>query len=204
MLLKKLINFSLVLFCTGLSAATKVDVSFKGKTELHYTDVCVNKGIPYRGRIFNYDQFECSPKFVEYGGVSLIKQMNDYCDSKVEYDPETGKLIALGINYDEDNFDNVLTVLTERYGKAIDKSSKNFTDPKLNVGFEWKDSKGGYVMLGMSSVTQVQEGRISPIVMRYCTTLTIGTKAMTNLRNAMEKKSEAVYKNKIKSNASKL
>lgn len=196
---------SAVLFACGVvQASTKVDIAFKGKTDLHYTDVCTDKGTAYKDYVFNYGQFECSPKFSEYGGVPLIKELKDYCDSKVQYDPVTGKVIDLKISYGEFNFNQLLNVLTERYGKGVDISSNAFTDPKLNIYYEWKDARGGRILLHTSSVSYVPEGKIFPVVSRYCTVLSIETKEMNALRDAMEKKSEAINKNRIRSNASKL
>ena len=181
-----------------------MDIDFKGKKSLHYSDVCLGKGEAYTDLIFNYGQLICRPNFKEYGGVPLIAEMKDGCDSKVEYDPLTGKVIRLDINYKEYSFHNVMNVLSEKYGKPVDKSSNTFVDVNKNVMYEWVDSKGGYITLRTNSVNDFKKGAISPTVLRYCTVLSIRTREMQNMYDAMERKSDDVRKSKIKTDAGKL
>ena len=136
--------------------------------------------------------------------MPLIENKGDYCDSEVFYDPLSSKLVSLAIKYDEYLFDKLNAVLTEKYGKALIKSEKTFTDPKLNVQHEWKDSNGGRILLGMSSVSKIPEGRLLPVVVRYCSYLKIETKEMSNSFELWMSRKDEQYKNKLKSNASKL
>lgn len=201
--LKYIILFTSLLTCIGSNASTKVDVSFMGKTDLYYTDICFDKGVLYEGVFYN-GLYRCSPKFNEYGGMPLIKNSGDRCDSEVFYDPASGKVLSLEIKYDEYLFNKLDLVLAEKYGKGLSKSEKTFTDPKLNVKHEWKDSKGGRILLGMSSESKVPEGRLLPVVVRYCAYLKIQTKEMNNSFNLWMNRKDEQYKNKLKSNASKL
>lgn len=200
----KIILFPMVLLtCIGSNAHTKVDVAFKGKTDLYYTDVCANKGTIYEG-VFYRGLYTCSLKFNEYGGLPLIKNNGEICDSEVFYEPASGKLINLKLSYDEYHFDNLIAIISERYGKGVYNSEKNSIDPKLGVKYEWSDAKGGRILLGVHSETKIPEGRLLPVVVRYCAFLTIKTKEMNNSFDLWWKGKDEQYKNKVKSNASKL
>lgn len=203
--IRSLLIFVGLIYC-GLSVAgnAKVDIEFKGKKSLQYIDVCAGKGEPFRSALFNVGQFECKPNFKEYGGVQLIAQMNDNCDSKIQYDPSTGKVIALDLNYEESSFSRVLNILKEKYGEPADKSNKVFVNPALNVLYQWGDSKGSYINLHIGSVEQLKKGSLNPTVIRYCTILNIRTKEMLDLGSEMDNKREISNKRKIKSDADKL
>ena len=205
-LLRNRILILIGIFVGGVCFAgnAKVDIEFKGKKSLHYSDVCLGKGEVYTDLLFNFGQFVCKPNFKEYGGVPLIAEMKDGCDSKVEYDPLTGKLIDFDISYAESSFYEVMNVLSEKYGKPEDESKNAYVDTKKNLMYRWEDSKGGWIFLTMNSVHYFKKGHISPTVVRYCTVLSIRTREMQNLRDAMERKSDDIRKSKIKNNANKL
>lgn len=202
--IKFLLVFSIFLSQATFASKTKVEIEFKGKKSLHISDVCKEIGKPYTSLVFNYGQLECTPNFKDYGGVPLITEKKDSCDSSLEYEPSSGKLVRLEIKYEQSSFNQVLSVLTEKYGKPLFKSNKISTDKLLNDSYVWEDSKGSYINLRLGSVTYFKEGYILGTIERYCTVLDIRTIEMQNLYEAMRLKAEALRKNKIKENASKL
>ena len=202
--MKFLLVFSIFLSQVTFASNTKVDIEFKGKKSLHISDVCKEIGKPYRSIVLNYGQLECTPNFKDYGGVPLITEKKDSCDSTFEYEPSSGKLVRLEIKYEQNSFNKVLSVLSEKYGKPLFKSHTTFTDKLLNDSYTWEDSKGSYINLRLGSVAYFKEGSLVRTVERYCTVLDIRTIEMQNLYEAMRLKTEALQKNAIKENASKL
>jgi len=203
-LLKFLSPIALILCGTTFANNAKVDIEFKGKKSILISDVCKNIGKPYSSIIFDYGQLECTPNFNEYGGIPLISEKKDSCDSKIEYEPTSGKLVKFEIKYERNSFDNVLNVLAEKYGKPTYRDVKISSDKSLNGIYEWEDAKGGYISLSLNAVAYFKEGSLVRTVERYCTVLNIRTHEMKNLFETMRVKSENSIKKSIIENAKKL
>ena len=202
--IKLLLINSIFLSEVTFAGNAKVDIEFKGKKSIHISEVCKDIGKPYSGIVFNYGQLECTPNFKEYGGLPLTTEKKDSCDTIFEYEPTSGKLVKLEIKYEQNSFDKVLSVLSEKYGKPIFKSLKTFKDTLLNDSYEWEDSKGSYIALRLNAVAYFKEGSMVRTVERYCTVLDIRTIEMQNLYETMRQRAEVSRKNKLKENASKL
>lgn len=202
--IKILAFISLFLCGTTFANNAKVDIEFRGKKSIHISDVCKDIGKPHSSIVFDYGQLECTPNFKDYGGVALIAEKKDSCDSRLEYEPSSGKLVRLHIHYEQNSFDKVLNVLSEKYGKPAFKTEKIFTDKLLNDSYEWKDAKGSYITLSLNAVSYFKEGSLVRTVERYCTVLNIRTIEMQNLYETMRQNAEVSRKNKLKENASKL
>lgn len=202
--LKFLASISLILCGTTFANNAKVDIEFKGKKSILISDVCKEIGKPYSGIVFDYGQLECTPNFKEYGGVPLTTERNDSCDSKIEYEPNSGKIVRLEIKYEKYSFDTILNVLAEKYGQPAYRTHKTYSDKSLNDIYEWEDSKGGFISLRLNSVAYFKEGSLVRTVERSCTVLNLRTNEMKNLLESMRVKSENLSKKSIRENAKKL
>ena len=202
--IKLLLIISIFLSEVTFAGNAKVDIEFKGKKSIHISEVCKEIGKPYSSNVFNYGQLECTPNFKEYGGVPLITVKNDICDSRLEYEPSSGKLIRLEIKFERNSLERVLSVLSEKYGKPVYTKFHTFVDKTLENSYEWEDAKGSYITLRLASVVNYKDGYLSYKVERYCTVLQLQTIEMQNITEAMKLKSEASSRNQIKEDASKL
>jgi len=203
-LIKILTLISLFLCGTTFANNAKVDIEFKGKKSIHISDVCKDIGKPYSKIVFDYGQLECTPNFKDYGGVALIAERNDSCDSRLEYEPSSRKLVRLDIHYEQNSFDRVLSILSEKYGKPVFKTEKIFRDKLLNDSYEWNDAKGSYITFSLNAVSYFKEGSLIRTVERYCTVLSIRTIEMQKLYETMRQNAEESRKDKLKKDASKL
>jgi len=203
-LIKILTLISLSLCGTTFANNAKVDIEFKGKKSIQISDVCKDIGKPYSKIVFDYGQLECTPNFKDYGGVPLTTEKKDSCDTIFEYEPTSGKLVNLEIKYEQNSFDRVLNVLSEKYGKPTFRTHKTSSDKILNEIYEWEDTKGGFISLRQDSVSYFKEGSLVRTVERYCTVLTIRTHEMKKLLESMRLKSEDSSKKSIREQAKKL
>jgi hypothetical protein len=209
--MEKYLKKTLILCCALLlnkfsfAGNTKTEIEFKGKKSLHYSEVCAEKGekkniLEFRkdSSFFWHDVYSCHPNFTEYGGEPLIKQQNRSCDSSIEYEPISGKVIRILISYQTSSFEKILETVSEKYGKPIISLRKDSPFPEKN--YTWKDNKGGYIFLSLTKELNINTKEDA----RYCSTLSINTYVMQKLLIDIDGKIEAVRKNKIKNDSEKL
>ncbi len=130
-----------------------MDVEFKGKKSVRHTEVCSDPGkrLHLEDRIVqalarmdvfvDYGQYQCYPNFLEYGGIELVQKKDDECDSKLDFDPISGKISNLKISYEENSYGQIFKILKEKYG--FDKPGEiKWRDITVKT-HEWEDSKKG-------------------------------------------------------------
>jgi hypothetical protein len=198
--------FLLVLFVPNLSCAGNSDIEFKGKKTLNYKEICSGKGDKFADEKFgNKGQYVCKPNFKSYAGENLISEKNDGCDSAIEYDPVSGRVVDMYLRYPVDSSEKLLEVLTEKYGETKNQLQDIHVDKSLNFEYSWlgKSSiSGGFIRLSKEAVLKTNNGTSQ--VVRRCTTLRIMTSTMMDDSISMRERYDENKKRIIKNEASKL
>lgn len=198
------------IFSSGNSFAeiSKVDIEFKGKKSVRHTEVCSTPGtrlaledsliqtLANMDVFIDYGQYQCYPNFSEYGGIKMIQRNNDGCDSKLDFDPISGLISNLKINYDKNSYNYIFKILKEKYGS--DKLGEiKWRDITVKT-HEWKDSKKGRIRLTeLERVYNHRSDRIFPEISRSCSVLEIKTSVMNELTIKMEAEKKKKISNEI-------
>jgi hypothetical protein len=198
--------FLLTFFVPNLSFAGTTDIEFKGKKTLNYKEICSGKGEKYADEKFgNKGQYVCKPNFKSYAGESLISERNDGCDSAIEYDSVSGRVVDMFLRYPNDSAEKLLEVLTEKYGETKNQLQDIYVDKSLNFEYSWlgKSSiSGGFIRLSKEAVVKTINGNSQ--VVRRCTTLRIMTSTMMDDSISMRERYDGDKKRILKNEASKL
>ena len=198
MIIFKFINsivlFSLVfLYATSALAENTIKpIRFKGKTEIKFEDVCLNKGSAYTDNLFNIGQFVCSPNFKEYVGEPIITESKDRCSTIFQYDPLTKYIIDLDIKFPDSSIDQLREILTASYGKPKVKNIKLFTYSTSSDRYSWEDANSS-----ISLYIEDYQDHESKVV-NSCTVLSFSSRKMFEIKEKMKKLKDMNNANKIK------
>jgi hypothetical protein len=189
--------FFLIFFYTISALAQNAikPIRFKGKTEIKFEDVCLNKGSAYTDTSFNIGQFVCSPNFKEYVGEPIITESKDRCSTVFQYDPLTKYIIDLDIKFPDSSIYQLREILTASYGKPKVENIKLFTYSTSSVRYSWEDSNSS-ISLYIDDVAEYIDYRHK--VLNSCTVLSFYSKKMLEIKEKMEKLKDMNNANKIK------
>jgi hypothetical protein len=199
----------LTFFVPNLSCAGNTDIEFKGKKTLNYKEICSGKGEKYTDEKFGFSinkgQYVCKPNFKTYAGENLISERNDGCDSAIEYDSVSGRVVDMYLRYPIDSSEKLLEVLTEKYGETKNQRQDIDVDKSLNFEYSWvgkSNISSGFIRLSKETVFKTINGNHQ--VVRRCTTLRIMTSTMMDDSISMRERYDGDKKRILKTEASKL
>jgi hypothetical protein len=194
-------NFIFSLITLGFVScyAESSEILFKGKSAINYKDVCNGNGEKYKENDIDYKgQYICKPNFRSYAGVQLIVEKNDACDSAIEYDAETGWVIRMYLRYPEQASEDLLNVLSEKYGNTRNLLENFYVDEFLNFSYNWVDERAGSLSLKKEVVKNNNS------IVRRCTTLRIHTRKMGDSSVILRDRYESNKRNRLKKEANRL
>lgn len=202
MILKNLFIFFYAAVISSACGASDVDIEFKGKKLLQYNELCSAPGVKFKGAGYSSAwKYECKPNFSSYAGESLINYNNDACDSKILYNNFNGRVVDIYLSYPDSASDNLLLVLSKKYGRVKNLFENTFQDESFNFKYTWSNYSG---LIDLDKLNARTNEGVNSNKGRRCTVMRIKTSVMFEEDISMTDKYKAERNKKIKDAASKL